>query len=543
MAHSYISTNFATPSGKLIKIKDLTGKVRYTIRPETITSSYVEDVFIKIKTASDNRIISLEFETNQSAKAGLTSLKSAIKIALDNSSNQPGNAGILGLPTDGSYAGESGIDAGITVEDAFDRLEDLVLDLIVRPDLVSGVTWSGITWSGLEAGSGDFYENLQPSLNISTSPFRSSGTVELYINSVLSGLLSSPGTNGGLTLTLGQSGPWTAYLAQVQSIITGTTVVEVTQLGVSTETTVRIDSDYIPSLSAHPSLDYIIATGSSWISGIPVLKAGDLISFNATLNGIIGDYYNPVPLKISGMSYLEWTPSVTTPNTAPIVEESLFITTGVTGDISLTIDLFNVFNTNTTQTIIRTPMWVDTLSDETGRVQAGSGLYPLVWGDSWNPMVDLNLTEELMLSEGMWQWPSGNWTSNYPVSGYDYTLVTGDTRWVLFNMGTFSGKGVEFKLTNCNVDMSQEELIPTGITIQVCLSGITGWLSASSAYPGWGNPLNDGDPALVADTSSYDGVDLIRSVTFGDTFKEGQLFIRVGIDRNSGITFKGVVIC
>lgn len=525
----YISTNFATANGRLVKIKDSTNKVRFTIRPETVTASYLEDVNIKIKTNSDNRIITIDFTTIDEAKVGLTILRNAIKDALSNITALPGNAGVLGLPTDGVYAGESGIAAGDTVEDAFDRLEGLVIELTNRPNLISGVTFSGITFSGLEAGTGDYYDNIQSTLNITTTPFRQAGTVNLYLNNIQSGQLSTIGTNNSLTISNTESGLWKAWQAVIQNSTTGLTQIVLTQSNTSATTQIRVDQNIVPTISNHILEPYLTSSAITWRSGIPVLSTGDEVILNCVLNGIVSSHYKAFPLEISGMvENTNWAP-YTTPNAFESIqiEEPIFIKSGVTGDLSVNLKLTNIFNIETTQTITRTPMWIDSVSIETNRIKNDL--------TAWDDQLDLTFTDELLLSEGKYQYPIGDWTGNYPIPGPNYNLATGDTRWVTFDFGLYTGKGVGFNILNINCET---ELIPTGITIEVMMSGYTGWLT-SAAYPGWGTPINE--PALVADLSEIVTNNILkRYFTFGEEYLTSNLYIKIGIDKNSGIEFSGI---
>ena len=61
-----------------------------------------------------------------------------------------------------------------------------------------------------------------------------------------------------------------------------------------------------------------------------------------------------------------------------------------------------------------------------------------------------------------------------------------------------------------------------------------GWIDGNTAYPGVGNPLNDGDAGLVVSDSS----NTLRSVTFGSAEKTGSVLVRVGIPQGDSKSFQ-----
>jgi hypothetical protein len=73
--------------------------------------------------------------------------------------------------------------------------------------------------------------------------------------------------------------------------------------------------------------------------------------------------------------------------------------------------------------------------------------------------------------------------------------------------------------------------------LYVQVSGQTaGWINGNSAYPGVGNPTNNGDSALVVALS----LSTVKLITFGSVSLTGPVYIRVGIPSGSNKNFSSI---
>ena len=82
----------------------------------------------------------------------------------------------------------------------------------------------------------------------------------------------------------------------------------------------------------------------------------------------------------------------------------------------------------------------------------------------------------------------------------------------------------------------------SGIKIQCCVvkdgKKVTSWFDCNKAYDGYGIPEGFNYPVMYAGQSDY----LHKRVTFGRTTFTGDLYIRVGIEKDSKIRFTKVTI-
>lgn len=81
------------------------------------------------------------------------------------------------------------------------------------------------------------------------------------------------------------------------------------------------------------------------------------------------------------------------------------------------------------------------------------------------------------------------------------------------------------------------------ILLQCCIvdkfgNKVTSWLNCNKANNGFLIPKNFGDPAMYAGLSTA----TTKRITFGKTTYTGDLYIRIGIEENSGIAFTGISI-
>jgi hypothetical protein len=203
-------------------------------------------------------------------------------------------------------------------------------------------------------------------------------------------------------------------------------------------------------------------------------------------------------------------------------------------------------------------IYIDDISTEASvRYTSGIGTYPTTgYGNlytSLDSQTDLTTggNEELQLWCGTYQYPTGDYTSSdmidislVNVSGPDYSSVSGK-RWATFNLGLIDNeKYVNLIIkaaTGLYSDLFNGTTLSNNISLYVRVDGSTptnGWVDANEAYDPISieNPTNDGDPALDLGSSTA----TVRRVTFGQQAKSGYVYVRIGIDETSNVTFTSI---
>lgn len=281
-----------------------------------------------------------------------------------------------------------------------------------------------------------------------------------------------------------------------------------------------------------------------YISGVPSLAAGQSITaISFTINNAVSYFYNNSMYDISGSLVVPSTnnPPTSIPTTQgqTVVEsgKSINVAGGAYSDTNFTFNIVarNLVGTTGTGTHTSTAYRVDTVSVETSRLISGSGSYPAGgYGGTFDSTQSLvgSYTQELMLKNNVYQYPSGNYSA---VGGPDYSAATG-TRWVTFNLGTFTNNAA-FTLnfvgsSGISVIYGQANLL-----VEVKISGATSWVDGDAAYSGSGNPgsAGDGVAAVVVGSSTATS----RRITFGSVTYTGNILVRIGLT-GSGVTFTGL---
>jgi hypothetical protein len=187
---------------------------------------------------------------------------------------------------------------------------------------------------------------------------------------------------------------------------------------------------------------------------------------------------------------------------------------------------------------------VDTVSDEGSRLRSGSGQYPAAgYGSAYDSAIslkDAGYTEELMLLNGQYQVPVGNFAGVQPTPGPDYGSGIGTNyRYAILN-AAFAGNSVSgFTITFQNSSgLSLSDLDTDNIRVQVKVEGVTGWLDANKSFALVGAPVNDGDACMVNSQSTA----TVRRVSFGNVPRTGNIFVRVGLPAASAKKFGGIAI-
>jgi hypothetical protein len=185
---------------------------------------------------------------------------------------------------------------------------------------------------------------------------------------------------------------------------------------------------------------------------------------------------------------------------------------------------------------------VDTVSDESSRLVAGSGEFPAAgYGGAFvsGNSLKTTYTEELQMLNGEYRRPTGDYSGNAPTAGEDYSAGMGTAYRYCIASGPFAlSNASSFELDidgAVGFGANPEE---PDVRIQVKVDGVTGWLDANAAYPLVGSPSADGDPAMVFAESTATS----KKVTFGSTPRTGNLQIRIGLPDGSAKRFTGITV-
>lgn len=288
---------------------------------------------------------------------------------------------------------------------------------------------------------------------------------------------------------------------------------------------------------------------SRYISGVPSLKVGDQITnVKFTATNAVSYFYNSDFYDFSGtlIEPSKNNPPTTRPTTSgQTVMESGKIATVKNDEhfsdksVSFTITVRSANGSSGTGELKSNIHRIDTVSDETSRLTSGSGPYPSSgYGGVFDSSISLvgTYSSEMMLKNGIYQYPSGDYTD---YGGFNYLTATG-TRWATFKLGTFTNNSA-FTLnfitsTGISAIYGQANLL-----VEVKINGASGtkWVDGDSAYSNGDNPgaINgdDGVAAVVVGSSSPTS----RRITFGSITYSGDIIVRIGIT-GSGVTFKSL---
>ena len=292
------------------------------------------------------------------------------------------------------------------------------------------------------------------------------------------------------------------------------------------------------------------ASCSKYISGVPSLDTGDVIGFTCNLLHAVGKHYhmNYVATIASPFtSSTQFDPAVAPAENATIaVNDNVAVINNVYSEnIPLTITPYNSKEA-CASSVHQTGARVDTVSSEI-RVRSGSGQYPAHgvtaadFGDTYDSTYTLKTAPydtELQLLNGQFQRPTGNYSSNLPTAGPDYSTGMGTSdRFVTFQSINITNKsGLNIVFNNTSGTWSGVET--SGIEIHVRVDGATGWLDGNTSYPGVGSPVNDGDLAMVYGSSTTTQ----KRITFGPTVRTGTVYVRITLPNGSDKKFGNLTI-
>lgn len=487
-----------------------------------------------------------------------------------------GGAGvILGTPTDGDYGGAigpiAGIEMGDSVEDALDKVDTILGLLAPEPPeaLVSKTLSIPSSYTAREAVTGtahtDVTDDTTPIITpgqsqVLADSFRNgnSGTLSCEIDTVETGSIAltsgdDTGSNGELQILFdfdpylgqfGKEGFWKGIVARINSAVL--TVASHTASLIHTETgqsdlTFYVDDPTTPSITPVSSA----ITGTAYKSGVPYANATVNVKFD--VDDFCGSHYNNSKIAAASSSQ---TNTVNDALGGPYSSGDTF-----NADIDLTVQSSEytesltisqrAYNSKDTQTAVNlnTSIRIDTNGTES-RLLSSTGQYPAAgYGTAFNSTTDvLSGNKELQFLDGQYQYPPlVSYAAKVPV-GPDYSALTADAhnsmRWATFSLGALSAAtSITFNFSNTS-NFGGSTII-SGMEIYVRVDGAsptTGWVDANAAYPGVGNPTNDGDPALDVGASSVTS----KRVTFGAATKTGTAYVRIGIPSGSTKAFGGV---
>jgi hypothetical protein len=302
------------------------------------------------------------------------------------------------------------------------------------------------------------------------------------------------------------------------------------------------------------------APGTTKISGVPTLITNDLIDISFRVNSAIRNFYRENIARVSSVAttLYDFNISLTSTKVHGQVYDAtraLPVNNNVySEDVVFTFSGFNsrgeagIAPGRVTNKKIR----VDTISKE-NRLTSGVGRLPAVgtYGTAYTTTKSAESllaqgNEELQLVGGKYQYPSGDYTSNYPVAGPNYNSITSGFRYVTFAIDivetstvTIFFEGAE----NFSAYMNENKTLDsTKFSLQIKVDGskpTNGWLDGNLPYPG-GNPMLDNDGALILASTNTTANN--KDIAFGTANKTGKCYIRIGLNFQSSnkMKFSGI---
>jgi hypothetical protein len=292
------------------------------------------------------------------------------------------------------------------------------------------------------------------------------------------------------------------------------------------------------------------------IDGVPSLADGDQMNVAFRLTGAVSAYYRSPIAQISSSQTSTNNLSATgTPMSGCVLALSGTVTASNSKYIAAWIPSvvgYNIAGTSSSTANLTSNIRIDTTSTQpSSRRTASTGQYPTgLFNNTYdnNTLLTAAGNEELQLINGIIQYPSlTNYTTNVP-AGPDYRNMPSGTygllgtgyRWANFNMGTIVADSSITLAFNSSSNFGSNAIVP-GMEFLVRVTGTTptnGWINGNAAYPGVGNPTNNGDAALVVGSSTATS----KVITFGSATKDGYVFARVGIPSGSNKSFASLTM-
>ncbi|MFW6219491.1 MAG: hypothetical protein ACOC33_01355 [bacterium] len=374
------------------------------------------------------------------------------------------------------------------------------------------------------------------------------------IGNVLLDNTDNSGTYGDLIVSeydfysgvTGQQGFWQALLTQidVSSGLTGKTNTARFAMGPDESNiyTFYVDDPISVSLTGNSLTTTETPTN---ISGVPVLVNNDVVTASFTVVDAIRRFYNSTRIARAQSSYTNDlnAPLPLTTNYGDLFNASINLTienNRFIDNLPITIIGYNSKG-NTTSTNITNNIRVDSVSDESDRFTAGTGEFPSSgFGGTFDSSFDLSTSgnRELQLANGRFQYPSGDYTNLYPISGSDYTNLDGDLvdsdeyRWAMYVLPSQTDiQQVNVTLTQYGTWTlnAQNEIQDFKMYVKVG-SGV--WVDGNLAKGA--SILNDGDGGLIVSLATQ----TFRPVQVTNAgLTSGDVYIRFGLQKNSSMQF------
>jgi len=482
---------------------------------------------------------------------GSSGVTEAVLIHLDNSTNELAAVNV-----------QAGVD---------EIMNGYILKLIpAKPQNLAGLTFVlSSSYSAKQESVGTLRNTVvsdtTPTANIISAFYNGdSGTLSAEIDSVVSGsriltTADDSGTYDSLVIMTdtdpysgitGKEGFWKQLTANITCSSTLTYAPHTYQLkhsstGNSAVLTLYVDNPVTPT-SSYVGFS-LSSTTLKYVSGIPSLTNGSIIYTSFSLSNIVSKFYN-------ASQYATITSNNT--NTYTVTDATIgVLAEGATPTISntpltvnnndyaetttFTITAYNSRN-NTSTSGMTINCRIDTLSNETTRKVAGINQYPTVgYGGAFDSTKSLMVeyTNELQLLNGLYQRPVANYSSNLPVSGFNYSVeVNTDYRYYYYEYGNITNVS-SFRINIAGTTGTWSGTETTGLRLYAKISGVTGWIDCNLSYPGVGSPINDGDAAMVFASSTA----ILKQITLGTT-RTGNLIFRIGLPNASDKKFSGLSI-
>ena len=429
----------------------------------------------------------------------------------------------------------------------------------VAPEDITGKTLElGSRYTAVETATDDtkahVTDNTTPT--ISMNPYTIAGGFLKVVGNTVSALLNAAGvgsreltsnndsgTYGALTLldgdfhagVDGKANFYNAIAARVivQNALTSkiNTLKILDEAAESQEYTFYVDDSAVATLTglSADALDTPIV-----ISGVPCYTNGDRFRVQATINNAIKRFYNSTRIGRAsaavtnaingalGSSYSEGDPYLLDVNiSVQNNQEASALVVSVTA--------YNAKGTAYSESI-NTSYRIDSKSDESGRLEAGTTQYPSSgYGMAYTSSTQLSTSgnEALQLAFGKYFFDqSYGGLTGVNIGGAEY-------RWTLFKLPSQSG----ITAVNCQFSSTSgfSAGVMAGFILQVRVdgaSGTNGWVDGNAIFSPGSTPTNNGDAAL--DPSS---TNTLKIVVFGASPKVGDVFVRVGLASGSGLSF------
>jgi hypothetical protein len=554
------------------------------------------DLRLGLESASGDLRLGLESASGD-LRLGLESASGDLRLGLESASgdlraNLESASGILQVhindlqtlsnPSDGVYGvqgGIAGVSSGDTHEDAFDKVESIFEKLAPpKPSEFEDINFN-ITqqvFTAFEEGTSVLRDNVinQNTVTAFTDELfydGEDGTLKAYKNQSLIGektLTASEDTGIFSGLLIERDVDYHLGVAGKENFWKGLEVgLEINKTGAEryfeadlcyergSSTECKTVSGYFgtPVSSSPKSINintWQANSSSKYIDGIPSYVNGSVLISDITAEGLIGSFYrNGVLVSASLQSHgstnysrgdINLVNQTNVSNAEPQEGDSLGFS-----DKSLSINNVNKTNPNLffrsydytgSQISLKqvvTNLYSDSSNQPSARVKSGSGQFPSIFGGTYDNTEELSLNEELQLKQGRVVFPSLNF-SNYIPSGPNYSNLQNTSysnfRWYTINAGQITNKSNVIITINGaqGFSVSSNDIL-SNFKMYVKINNVTGWIDGNAAFNS-GSPSSNGDAALVvgADTSAT-----VRKITFGQTPRSGEIFIRLGINNTS----------